>query len=700
MIKGIYVIIVLVFCNMSIIAQTELFVSPKGDDLNIGTKEYPFASLTAARNQIRAYKKSNKKPTSFIVTIADGVYTMKESFILTHEDSGTPDYPIIYKAEKGATPVFSGGRKIIGFTENKNGVWEAKITTNNYDKWRFDQLYVNNKRATLAKSPNNGFSKIRSIKEKVLVKGEGRVHKKAQQKLKFDNYNFKPLRNISNEDLKLVRFRAYHKWDFTLRHIDRIDKRKKVLLTTGKGMKPWNPLKKDGRIIFENYAAALDSISEWFLDSKGTLFYIPLPGQTPENTDIIAPVLNNLVYIKGDLVNKKFVEHIRFEGITFKHSHYRVPSSGFEPSQAAVTINSSIMLEGARNITFSNCEVSNIGQHAIWFGKGCSNSTVNHCNINNIGGGGIYLGDIKPLEGNEHTHHIKLDNNIIQSGGQEFPPAVGVWVGHSSDNEITHNDIANFYYTGISIGWVWGYRPSLSKRNIVTYNNIHHIGWDLLSDMSGVYTLGESEGTIINNNVIHHIHSYSYGGWGLYPDEGTSGVLMENNLVYSTKTGGFHQHYGKENIIKNNIFAYSKMYQVQCSRVEDHLSFNFNNNIIIFDKGVVLEGSWDKIDVKMDNNLYWNTSGNTYDFNGKSFKKWKKTGHDKNSFIENPNFQDAPNFDFTFKNSESIKKINFTPFDYSKAGVYGDNEWVKKSILYNYIISDFNKTVDNNMKNN
>ncbi len=621
---------------------------------------------------------------------------MDESFVLSSEDSGTLEYPIIYKAEKGAKPIFSGGRKISGFKVNENGVWEAKITTNNYDKWRFDQLYVNNKRATLARSPNKGFSRIKSIKEKVLEKGEGRVYEKAQQKLRFDNDNFNPLRNISDDDLKLVRFRAYHNWDFTLRHIDKIDKRKKVLLTTGKGMPSWNPLKKNGRVIFENYAAALDSVGEWFLNSKGTLFYIPLPGQTPENTEIIAPILDNLIYVKGDIANNKFVEHIKFEGITFKHSHYRVTKSGFEPFQAAVTINSSIMLEGARNIIFSNCEISNTGQHAIWLGKGCSNSTVNHCYINNIGGGGIYLGDIDALGGEEHTHHIKLDNNIIQSGGQEFPPSVGIWVGHSSDNEITHNDIANFYYTGISIGWVWGYTPSLSKRNNVSYNHIHHIGWNLLSDMSAIYTLGKSEGTTINNNVIHDIHAYSYGGWGLYPDEGTSGVVMENNLVYNTKTGGFHQHYGKDNIIRNNIFAYSKMYQAQCTKVEDHRSFNFNNNIIVFDKGVVLKGSWDKIDISMDNNLYWNTSGNTYDFNGNSFKKWKNTGHDKNSFIENPNFQDAPNFDFRFKNSESIKKINFNPFDYSKAGVYGDKEWIKKSVLPNYIISDFKKAVEKN----
>ncbi|EAR00018.1 right-handed parallel beta-helix repeat-containing protein [Maribacter sp. HTCC2170] len=695
--KNIFISIAFVFCNLIINAQNRLYVSPLGNDLNPGTSELPLASLTGARNVIREYKKKNVQSVSFVVTIADGIYTMKEPFVLTHEDGGTSEHPILYKAERGASPIFSGGKKIGGFTIKENGVWETTIPESKYYKWRFDQLYVNNKRAVLARTPNIGFLKIGGVAENIWERGTGRTPEKAQQILTFDKDDFESIQRLSDDDLELIRFRTYHKWDFTIRHIDKIDKDSLALFTSGEGMKPWNPLKKDGRIVFENYESALDSAGEWFLNNEGILSYIPLPGQTPENTEVIAPVLENLISIKGDIANNKFVTHIKFEGLAFKHSHYRLPRTGFEPNQAATEIPSSVMLVGAKNIAFSNCEISHTGQHAIWFGKGCSNSLLSQCYINNIGGGGIYLGDVAPLEGVEHTHHIKLDNNIIHSGGQEFPPAVGIWVGHSSENEITHNDIGNFYYTGISVGWIWGYKPSFAKRNKITYNNIHHIGWDLLSDMAAVYTLGKSEETVVSNNVIHHVHAYSYGGWGLYPDEGSSDIVMENNLVYSTKTGGFHQHYGKNNTIRNNIFAYSKMYQAQCTRVEEHRSFNFSNNIIVFDKGVVLNGAWNKIDIYMDSNLYWNTGGNTYDFNGKSFKEWQKSGNDINSIIKNPNFKDAPNFDFRLRNNKSIRKINFRPFDFSKAGVYGGIEWIGKSKLPKHITEDFDKVVEENM---
>jgi len=268
-----------------------------------------------------------------------------------------------------------------------------------------------------------------------------------------------------------------------------------------------------------------------------------------------------------------------------------------------------------------------------------------------------------------------VDNNIIRSGGYVFPCAVGVTIFQASDNAVTHNEIANFRYSGVSVGWVWGYSHSPSKRNIIEFNHIHHLGWGELCDMGGVYCLGESEGTSVSNNVIHHVYSFDYGGWGLYTDEGSTGILMENNLVYACKNSGFHQHYGKENTIRNNVFAANIKGQLQATRVEEHLSFNFTNNIVWFNTGSLLSSRWSQVKINSDKNCYWDARTKDLRFDKASFKEWQASGKDRNSVMANPEFFNPEGFDFRIKNKALMKKISFKPFDYAQAGVYGAAEW-------------------------
>jgi hypothetical protein len=638
--------------------------------------------LTRARDLAREYRKSGTISQAFEIVALSGEYFMFQPLTLTSSDGGTESAPLIIRGEEGKKVVFRGGIPITGWEIVNGKLWRTFIPQVAWYNSYFEQLYVNGKRAVRARTPNEGFYFIKGVEETVLEKGDGRAPLFAVQKILLDSSDARCFNSFSPQDYDDAIITFYHKWDNTRKRVKSYNRKESAIYTVGTGMKPWNSLDKQTRYFVDNYKDALDAPGEWYLDRTGYLWYIPCEGETIENTTAYAPVIKEFIVIQGDPASGKSAENIRFENLTFEVAGYQTPPDGNEPAQAAAPVDAVITLDYSRNVIFSNCEITHTGTYAFWFRRAVHNCTVTQCYMHDLGAGGVKIGEtvIRP-EQNDITGNIIIDNNIIRDAGHIFPCAVGIIIFNASDNQLTHNDISNLRYSGISAGWVWGYAYSPSKRNKIEFNNIHHLGWGELCDMGGVYTLGASEGTTVSNNVIHHVYSFDYGGWGLYTDEGSYGITEENNLVYACKNSGFHQHYGKENIIRNNIFALNIRAQLQATRIEEHQSISFTNNIIYFDKGTLLSSNWHKFNLLSDYNCYWDTRSKDIRFANMSFLDWQKSGKDVHSIIADPLFVNPSEFDFHFRNLSVTRKIKFFPFDYSRAGVYGPEGWKKLAQL-------------------
>ena len=650
----------------------ELHVSTKGDDQATGKIEAPLATLDGARRAIRKLPRPLTEPVR--VVFASGTYRITEAVAFDELDSGEEGRPVTYEAGPGAVVIISGGKELPAFSPGKSGRWTLRTPTSTET---FEQLWVGERRATRARTSQPGTRFVRSVESEAAIPGGAPSTGFTEQTIRVDPRELSAFSEISPAEAQDALVTFYHKWDSTRSRVESADSSSGTLKVRGPAQKANTAFDHLTGMVIENMPSLLDEPGEWFLSRSGELTYLPRVGESIEATRGTYPVAEKLLTFTGK--SQKPVAHLAFRGLRFRHAKGLPSLATAVPNQAAVrTVDGVITLEHARQVAFVGCELSHVGSYGFSLRQGSREVAIEKCLITDLGAGGVKVGTLNDEPKTEnHVSHNRVHNNIIRDGGLIFPCAVGVWVGSSSDNEVTHNEISDFFYSAVSVGWRWGYAPSNAKRNKVEWNHLHHLGKGLLSDMGGVYTLGPSEGTSVSHNLIHDVMCLQYGGWGLYTDEGSTGITMEGNVTYDTTDGGFHQHYGKDNVIRNNVFAFSDEHQVKRSRDEDHLSFTFEKNLIVFDRGELLGSNWTGTTANFltKGNVYWDYSARPVTFTDKklSLADWQMKGQEIGSVIADPLFVDPTKRDFRLQPGSPALALGIKSIDVSAMGVLRDD---------------------------
>ena len=669
-------------------AEIRFYVAPSGSDAQNGTSPaQPFLTVQRAQQAVRELKQRGPLTEPVTVYLSEGVYPISEALKFTPEDSGTETCPITYKAAQGEKALLSGGRKVTGWKRYKGNIWVATLPEVQAGEWWFRQLYVNGNLRGRARTPNQGVFEVKATTDTTTSQ---RSYQVASDSFVFNTGDLDPKWKHPENGEAII----YHYWTDTHLPIKAIDGKRNVI-SFGY---PSGKVFRDGfegdlaRYVVENIYEALDLPGEWVLErSTGRLFYMPLSGEDMASAEVIAPATEELISIKGDPLNGKFVEYLNFEGLGLAYSNFNLPWGDCNNAQGSASVSACVNLSGARNCSFDRCSLRNLGTFGFELFDGCTFNRFTCNTLEQIAAGGFRLRGVEP-GGNPalRTGNNTISDNTIGYYGLTYPSAVGVLVMHSDCNTVAHNLIHHGDYTGISVGWSWSYLRSAARGNRIEQNHIHDIGYNnLLSDMGGIYTLGLSPGTVISNNLVHDVNANRYGGWGIYTDEGSTSILIENNIVYHTKFGTFNIHYAKDLVVRNNIFALGRLQQLSRSKRDPHTTVYFEGNIIYWTQGRLLadEYKWQDEPYKIYVNPYtqprdtsvtfvsdWNIFYNpdkpraAVDVSGRTCEHWLAEGKDHHSIDADPMFVDPGRFDFRLKPGSPALKLGFRQIDLSQVG--------------------------------
>ena len=153
--------------------------------------------------------------------------------------------------------------------------------------------------------------------------------------------------------------------------------------------------------------------------------------------------------------------------------------------------------------------------------------------------------------------------------------------------------------------------------------------------------------------------------------------MIEDNICYDADRQAFHQHYGRENVVRNNVFAFGTESTACYSRCDDHSGITFTNNLFVTDGKAIYSAGYNlrltEHRFRSDLNLFFDVQGRPVYHLDQGNKKlslaaWRKLGQDVHSIVADPKFRNVAGRDFRLKAGSPALRIGFRPIDLSDVG--------------------------------
>lgn len=652
------------------VMAAELYVSPTGNDANRGSQAEPFATLAAARDAASRVVGQE----SVTVHVADGVYYLPEPLVFDPDDSGSAEYPVVYRAAHEGGAILSGGSRLeLTWKRSEDGIYHAVTPAGLV----IDQLFVDGQNQRMARYPNYDATKKTA----------------AYQGFAADAFSRERAAGWANPVGGYIHAMHRARWGGYHYRITGKDSKGEVTFEGGWQNNRQMGMHHDFRMV-ENIFEELDAPGEWFHDAaRNTLYYMPADGINLANAVVEVVRLRHLIEFQGTADSP--VHSISLQGFVFRHAA-RTFMETKEPmlrSDWTIYRGGAVLLTGTEDIQILDSEFDQVGGNAIFVSNYNRRVLVTGCHIHDVGASGVcFVGDPNavrdplfeysqtndltridrapgPKTSNYPSDSIVADCLIHGIGRVERQPA-GVQIEMSRRITVRDCSIYDCSRAGINVGdGAWGghlfERNDLFDTVLETHDHGSFNSWgrdrywhsdrgasqkEVDKDPTLPF-LDAMETTVIRNNRMRCDH-----GWDIDLDDGSSNYDIYNNLMLA---GGLKLREGFRRRAWNNITINNGLHP--------HVWYNdsgdevFGNLFMAPPKPARMPT--EKANGKrMDGNLYFTTDP-------RMKSRYVQFGWDLNSIIADPRFVDPAAGDFQVQEGSPAFEIGFENFPMDQFGV-------------------------------